>query len=302
MSGIPKRALGNTGAEISILGVGGGHVASSRITRSEAVYLVQYAVDHGITFMDNAWEYGDGVGESRMGKALQGRRDEVFLMTKVCARDRAGALRQLDDSLRRLRTDHIDLWQFHEINYGNDAEWIFGSGGAAEAAREALESGKVAHVGFTGHKDPAYLLAMLEQDYPWASVQMPVNVLDASYRSFVKGVLPEAMRRGIGVIGMKSLGGSGQLVSEAGIPVEDCIGYALSQPISTLVCGMRTIEEVDQNVAIATGFAPMTGERIEALVAGARPVATDGRYEYFKTMQHFDSGVHKQQHGFRDLS
>jgi predicted aldo/keto reductase-like oxidoreductase len=251
--------------------------------------------------MDNAWEYGDGAAESRMGEAIQSRRDEVFLMTKVCARDKAGALRQLDDSLRRLRTDHVDLWQFHEINYGNDADWIFGPGGAVEAAREALESGKVAHVGFTGHKDPANLLAMLKQDFPWASVQMPVNVLDASYRSFTKEVLPEARRREIGVIGMKSLGGSGQLVSEAGVPVEDCIGYALSQPISTLVCGMRTIEEVDQNVAIATDFEPMASEQIEALVARTRPVATDGRYEYFKTMQYFDSDVHKRQHGFRDL-
>jgi aryl-alcohol dehydrogenase-like predicted oxidoreductase len=300
MSGIPTRTLGSTGIEVSILGMGGGHVGSSRLTRAEAVYLVQYGIGCGITFMDNAWEYSDGVAESRMGEAIEDRRDEVFLMTKVCARDKPTALRQLEDSLRRLRTDRIDLWQFHEVNYGNDPEWIFGPGGAAEAAREALESGKVRHVGFTGHKDPAYLLEMMEHEFPWASVQMPVNVLDASYRSFTRSVLPVAREKGIGVIGMKSLGGSGQLVTEAGIPVEHCIGYALSQPITTLVCGMLSTDEVDQNVAIATDFKPMSSEELDALVKETRPIATDGRYEYSKTMQLFDSAFHRVQHGFRD--
>jgi uncharacterized protein len=298
---IPTRQLGSTGEEVSIIAVGGGHVGSGNLSDREAVYLVQYAIDHGVTFMDNAWEYGEGRAESRMGQAIADGRDDVFLMTKVCARDRDGALRQLDDSLRRLRTDHIDLWQFHEVNYGNDAEWIFGPGGAIHAAREALDSGKVRHVGFTGHKDPAYHLAMLEQEYEWAALQMPVNVMDASYRSFVKNVLPPAARRGIGVIGMKSLGGSGQLVTEAGVPVEECIRYALSQPISTLVCGMQSIAEIDQNVAIASDFEPMSPEEIAALVQRTRPVATDGRFEYFKTMQYFDSRIHAGQHGFRDL-
>ncbi|HKJ85430.1 MAG TPA: aldo/keto reductase [Spirochaetia bacterium] len=299
MSGVPKRPLGSTGEMVSIIGVGGGHVGSGSLSDKEAVHLVQYAIDHGITFMDNAWEYAEGRAESRMGQAIADRRDKVFLMTKVCARDRDGARRQLEDSLRRLRTDLIDLWQFHEVNYGNDPEWIFDPGGAIHAAREALETGKVRFVGFTGHKEPAYHLAMLDQDYPWAALQMPVNVMDASYRSFVNGVLPEAKQRGIGVIGMKSLGGSGQLVTEAGVAVEDCIGYALSQPIATLVCGMQSIAEVDQNVAIASDFQPMTESELAALVERTRPVATDGRFEYFKTMQYFDSGMHQRQHGFK---
>ena len=203
------------------------------MTHREAVRLIRYAIDEGITFMDNAWEYAEGRSEARMGEAIADRRDDVLLMTKVCARDRDGALRQLEDSLRRLRTDRIDLWQFHEVNYGNDHEWIFGPGGAIEAARIALESGKVRYVGFTGHKDPAFHLSMLGHDYPWASVQMPVNVLDTSFKSFTKGVLPEATKRGIGVIGMKSLGGSGQLITEAGLSPEELIGYALSQPRSS---------------------------------------------------------------------
>ena len=299
MSGIPKRALGSTGEEVSIIGMGGGHVGSGSLTDREAVYLVHYAIDHGVTFMDNAWEYSEGHAEARMGQAIYDRRDEVFLMTKVCARDADGATRQLHDSLRRLRTDHLDLWQFHEINYGNDPEWVFGPAGAVHAAREALRSGKVRYVGFTGHKQPAYLLAMLEQDFAWSALQMPVNVMDASYRSFVKSVLPEAERRGIGVIGMKSLGGSGQIVTEAGVPVEDCIRYALSQPIATLVCGMQSIDEVDQNVAIASDFEPMSQGEVDALVERTRPVATDGRFEQFKTTQYYDSAPHRIQHGFR---
>jgi predicted aldo/keto reductase-like oxidoreductase len=298
MSGIPKRPLGSTGEEVSIIGVGGGHVGSANLTDREAVYLVQFAIDHGVTFMDNAWEYSDGHAESRMGQAIHDRRDEVFLMTKVCARDRDGATRQLEDSLRRLRTDRIDLWQFHEINYGNDPEWVFAPGGAIHAAREALASGKVRYVGFTGHKEPGYLLAMLDEEFAWSAMQMPVNVMDASYRSFVRGVLPEAARRGVGVIGMKSLGGAGQLVTEAGLSVEECLRYALSQPIATLVCGMQSIDEVDQNVAIATDFEPLSSLEIDALLERTRPVATDGRFEPFKTTQYYDSTPHRIQHGF----
>ncbi len=296
---IPTRKLGSTGEDLSIIGLGGGHIGSSSMTHREAVRLIRYAIDEGVTFMDNAWEYAEGRSEARMGEAIADRRDDVFLMTKVCARDRDGALRQLEDSLRRLRTDHIDLWQFHEVNYGNDHEWIFGPGGAIEAARVALESGKVRYVGFTGHKDPAFHLSMLGHDFPWASVQMPVNVLDASFRSFTRGVLPEAQKRGIGVIGMKSLGGSGQLITEAGLSPEELIGWALSQPISTLVCGMQSVEDIDQNVAIASGFAPMNEAEQAELVERTRSIATDGRYEYFKTMQYYDSPIHQAQHGFR---
>ena len=299
--GVMTRPFGSTGEPVSILGVGGGHIGNPRLSTREAVRLIQYAIDRGITFMDNAWEYNEGRSESVMGEALQGRRDGVFLMTKVCARDRAGAERDLNDSLRRLRTDRIDLWQFHEINYGSDAEWIFAEGGAAEAAKAALAAGKVRYVGFTGHKDPQYLLAMLEHDFPWASVQMPVNVLDVSFRSFIKGVIPRATERGMAVIGMKSLGGSGQLVLRAGIPVEECLRFALSQPITTLVCGMESTADVDQNVKIASEFRPMSEVEMEALAARTRGAASDGRYEWFKTTQHFDSATHRRQHGFPDF-
>ena len=298
---VMTRPFGSTGEPVSVLGVGGGHIGNPRHTTREAVHLIQYAIDRGITFMDNAWEYNEGRSESIMGEALQGRRDQVFLMTKVCARDRAGAERDLNDSLRRLRTDRVDLWQFHEINYGNDAEWIFGEGGAAEAARAAVAAGKVRYVGFTGHKDPQYLLAMLEHDFPWASVQMPVNVLDMSFRSFIKGVIPRAVEKGMAVIGMKSLGGQGQLVLRAGIAVEECLRFALSQPLATLVCGMESTADVDQNVKIASEFRPMSDAEMQALVARTRGVASDGRYEWFKTTQYFDSGPHRRQHGFPDF-
>ncbi len=247
------------------------------------------------------WLTDTEVAEKLMGEAIQGRRDRVFLMTKVCARDRAGAERDLNDSLRRLRTDRIDLWQFHEINYGNDAEWIFAPGGAVEAARAALAAGKVRHVGFTGHKDPQYLLSMLERDFPWASVQLPVNVLDASYKSFISQVIPRAVKAGMAVIGMKSLGGAGQLILRAGIPVEECLRFALSQAITTLVCGMESTADVDQNVRVAGDFRPMDAAEQKALVAATRAVASDGRYEWFKTTQYFDSAVHRVQHGFPDF-
>ena len=162
MSNLPKRPLGATGEEVSTLCLGGGHVARQSIPSSEVIRIIQYAIDQGVTFIDTAWEYHGGRSEALIGEAIRGRRDDLFLMTKVCARDRAGAMEQLEESLRRLGTDHLDLWQFHEINYDNDHEWIFAPGGAAEAAQEALKSGKVRYVGFTGHKHPDFLLSMLE--------------------------------------------------------------------------------------------------------------------------------------------
>ena len=299
MADIQTRPLGSTGEEVSIIGLGGAHIGIREVSSSEAVRLVQYAIDSGITFLDNAWEYNDGRSEALMGQAIHGRRDEVFLMTKVCARDRAGAERQLHESLRRLRTDHVDLWQFHEINYGNDAEWIFSPGGAAEAAEKALRDGKVRYVGFTGHKDPAYLLQMLEYDFPWTAVQMPVNVLDVSFRSFSGQVLPALRERGIACLGMKSLGGFGAgLVLNAGIPVENCLRFALSQDIATLICGMETQEVIDQNIRVADSFHPLSAEEQRNLIEATRETAGDGRCEVYKVTQEFDSIVHKNQHFF----
>ena len=282
------------------MGMGGGHVAGYNESDEDAVRVIRAAIDHGVRFIDTAWDYGMGRSEELMGQAIDGRRSELFVMTKVCARDRAGALANLDDSLRRLRVDVIDLWQFHEINYATDEELTFAADGAAEAAEQALRDGKVRFIGCTGHKDPAYLMAMLRHEFPWSTVQMPVTVLDRHYKSFIDTVLPEAQRRGIGVIGMKALGGRAQFLSHAGVSLEECLRFALSQPISTLVSGMTTVEEVAQNTEVARRFAPMTGEEQAALLERVRPVAADGRFEYYKSTQHFDSVVHRDQHGFAD--
>ena len=298
MSNLPKRPLGATGEEVSTLCLGGGHVARLSLPSSEVIRIIQYAIDQGVTFIDTAWEYHSGRSEALIGEAIRGRRDDLFVMTKVCARDRAGAMEQLEESLRRLGTDRLDLWQFHEINYDNDHDWIFAPGGAAEAAQEALKSGKVRYVGFTGHKNPDFLLSMLEHDFPWTTVQMPINVLDASFRSFGKRVLPELQKRGIATLGMKSLGGEGQLVKKAGLTPQQCIRFALSQPIASLVSGMDSIEVVDQNVAIARDFKPMSEEELSELAKTTAAIASDGRHEWFKTTPYFDSKYHRDQHGF----
>ena len=297
-AGMPVRELGRTGLTVSIIGFGGGHCVRPDIDEKTTVRLIQEAIDAGVTFMDNAWEYAGGESERRMGVALEGRRDKVVLMTKVCARDRITAEKQLEDSLRKLRTDVIDVWQFHEVNYDNDAEWIFRPDGAIEAAVAAREAGKVRFIGFTGHKSPHILARMLAQDFDWDTCQMPVNVLDAHYRSFQREALPVLQERGIGVIGMKSLGGRGQIVREVGLTAEQCRGYALSLPISTLVCGIQSDADLQQDLAIARDFEPFSAAQMQALEAQVYDEATDGRHEWFKSMQTFDSQLHRAQHGF----
>jgi uncharacterized protein len=296
---IPVRELGKTGLKVSIVGFGGGHSATPQIDEATTVRLIQEGIDAGVTFMDNAWEYSDGEAERRMGIALEGRRDKVVLMTKVCGRDKQTAAQQLEESLRRLRTDVIDVWQFHEVNYDNDAEWIFRPGGAIEAAVAARKAGKVRFIGFTGHKSPHILQSMLAQDFEWDTCQMPVNVLDAHYRSFQKEMLPELERRGIGVIGMKSLGGGGQFVREVGLTAEECRRYSLSLPISTLVCGIQSDADLQQDIAMARDFEPYSEDQMKKLEAKVRDQATDGRHEWFKSTQSFDSAYHRDQHGFR---
>ncbi len=297
-AGIPVRELGRTGLTVSIVGFGGGHCVRPDIDEKKTVRLIQEAVDAGVTFMDNAWEYAGGESERRMGIALEGRRDKVVLMTKVCGRDRKTAQQQLEDSLRRLRTDVIDVWQFHEVNYDNDAEWIFRAGGAIEAAVAARDAGKVRFIGFTGHKSPHILARMLAQDFEWDTCQMPVNIPDAHYRSFQKETLPVLSERGIGVIGMKSLGGRGQIVSELGLTAGQCRGYALSLPISTLVCGIQSDADLHQDLAIARDFEHFSAAQMQALEAQVYDEATDGRHEWFKSTQTFDSQIHRSQHGF----
>ncbi len=297
-AGLPVRELGKTGLKVSIIGFGGGHVVRPHLDERASVRLVHAAIGAGVTFMDTAWEYHDGESERRLGLALQGRRDRVTLMTKVCARDRKTAEMQLHDSLRRLQTEVIDVWQFHEINYDNDPDWIFRADGALEAALAARQAGKIRYIGFTGHKSPHILLKMLDLGFDWDTCQLPINVMDAHYRSFQHELLPELTDRGIGVIGMKSLGGGGQLITDAGLTAEQCRRYSLSLPISTLVCGMESLENLQQDVGIAREFTPMSeGERHE-LEAAVLEEATDGRHEWFKSTQYYDSQFHRDQHGF----
>jgi len=299
--GLPLRELGKTGLKVSMIGFGGGHSASAKVDEATTVRLIREAVDAGVTFMDNAWEYSEGEAERRMGIALEGRRDEVVLMTKVCARDRDTAARQLDESLSRLRTDVIDVWQFHEVNYDNDADWIFGPDGAIEAAVAARKAGKIRFIGFTGHKSPHILKYMLAQDFEWDTCQMPINVLDAHYRSFQHEMLPELARRGIGVIGMKSLGGGGQIVRDVGLTAEQCRSYSLSLPISTLICGSQADADLLQDVVMARDFVAYSPDQMAALEAQVKGEATDGRHEWFKSMQTFDSQYHRDQHGFQSV-
>lgn len=296
-AGIPVRELGTTGVKVSIVGLGGGHFCRPHIDEADSIRLVQTAVDEGLTFIDTAWEYHGGESERRLGLALEGRRDKVVLMTKVCGRDRLTAEENLHDSLRRLKTDVIDVWQFHEMNYDNDPEWVCGPGGALEAAVAARDAGKVRFIGYTGHKSPHILLKMLEQGFDWDTCQMPVNAMDAHYRSFQHQVLPELARRGIGCIGMKSLGGDGQMIA-AGLTAAQARGYALSLPISTLVCGIETPENLRQDLEIARNFVPMSETEMQTLRDQVAIVATDGRHEWFKSTQYYDSATHRDQHGF----
>jgi predicted aldo/keto reductase-like oxidoreductase len=297
--GIPLRPLGRTGQMVTMIGLGGHHSTRHK-DEKDSIRLIQRAVDEGIHFMDNAWDYHDGVAEERMGKALAegGRRDKVFLMTKVCGRTAREAQSNLEDSLRRLKTDRLDLWQFHEMVYDNDPDWIFADDGAIHTAVRAVKEGKVRYLGFTGHKDPIIHLKMLSKPYEWTSVQMPLNVMDAHYRSFQYNVLPELVRRGIAPIGMKSLGGAGKIVSEAGVPVEDALRYVFSLPIATLVSGIDSERVLEQNLKIVRGFRPLADEERRRIEMSTFKVAGDGRYELFKSSKMYDGAVHRKQHGF----
>jgi aryl-alcohol dehydrogenase-like predicted oxidoreductase len=298
-TGIPTRELGRTGERVSILCLGGWHAGAVE-EEAEAIRLVHAAIDEGVTFMDNAWEYHGGRAEEVMGKALaqDGYRKKAFLMTKNCARDYEGSKTNLEDSLRRLRTDVIDLWQFHEIIYDNDPDWVFDKG-AMKAALEAQKAGKVRYIGFTGHKDPRIHLRMLEKPFEWDTAQMPINVADASYRSFQNEVVPVCLKKGVAVLGMKCLGGGGgALPTETGLTRAECYRYSLSLPIASQVVGLTSLDQLKQAVTVARSFAPMTEAERAALVARVAPVAGDGRHELFKSTQAFDGRVHRSQHGF----
>ena len=295
---IPTRPFGRSGESVSILGLGGYHLGKAR-TVTEAVRIVHEAIDAGVTFLDNAWEYHDGESEQRMGRAIADRRGEVFLMTKVCThgRDAKVAMRQLEQSLRRLRTDHLDLWQIHEVIFDDEPAKYFAPGGAVEALDRARQQGKVRFVGFTGHKDPDLHLQMLAHDYPWDACQLPLNCFDATFRSFEQRVLPELNRRGIAAIGMKSLGGDARAVKAKAVTPQEAIRYALSLPIATLVSGIDTMRILRQNLAIAQGFRPMTARQRQALLRRVASTARDGRFELYKISAAFDGNESRRQHG-----
>lgn len=299
--GLPTRPLGKSGAKVSILCLGGWHIGKAAIDDGEAaaVKIMHESIENGLTFFDNCWDYHDGYSEELMGKAIRDRRDKVFLMTKVCNRDYKGALAHLDDSLKRLKTDHLDLWQFHEMVYDNDPDWVFERGGI-KAALEAQKAGKVRHIGFTGHKDPSIHLKMLNKPYSWAAAQMPINVCDYFFRSFLHGVVPQCIEQDTGVIGMKSLGGGmeGKIPASGILSAKECIHFALSQPVSSLVVGMRNQRDLDQALEVGRDFQPLTHEQQKAVLEKVKLAAGDGRHELFKTSKSFDGPYHRKQHGF----
>ena len=298
---VPKKPLGKTGVQVSALALGGYHLGSAH-TDQDATEIVAKAYDHGVRFFDNAWEYHDGLSEERVGKALQGKRDGSFIMTKVCThgRDKQIAMRMLEESLRRLRTDHLDLWQVHEVIYENDPDLIFASNGVIEALTAAKQQGKVRFIGFTGHKDPEIHLKMLAHNFPFDTVQMPLNCCDATFRSFETQVLPEATRKGIAALGMKSLGGSGELVRHGAVTPEQGLRYAMSLPVATTISGIDTMEVLNQNLKVAVNFQPLAANEMQSLREQCRFLASDGRFELFKMTTKYDGKVGREQHHFPD--
>jgi predicted aldo/keto reductase-like oxidoreductase len=298
-SAIPQRPLGGTGAKVSALGVGGHHLGDLK-TVEDAIRLVHEAIDAGITFFDNCWEYWNGRAEDWLGRALAGHRDKVFLMTKVCTHGRGAdlAMKMLDESLRRLQTDHLDLWQVHGVCFDNDPELAYAKGGALEALDRAKKQGKARFVGFTGHKDPSIHLEMIGPGYPFDTVQMPLNCLDATFRSFERDVLPEANKRDIAVLGMKPMGGTAGAVKSGLVSAEEMLRYAMSLPVATTISGMDSLDGLRQNVRVARGFKPMTPTDMQALRDRCKEFAGDGRYEPYKLSLKFDNPQARWAHGF----
>jgi uncharacterized protein len=295
---VPRRPFGKTGILVSALCFGGAHWGRMK-DDGEAIRLLQEAIDAGVTFLDNAWEYNGGRSEELMGKALKGRRSQVFLMTKVCShgRDKAVALRQLEESLRRLKTDYLDLWQIHEVIYDNDPARHFAAGGAAEALLEAKRQGKVRFIGFTGHKHPKIHLDMLARDFPFDACQLPLNVFDGSYRSFEQEVLPLLAERGIAALGMKSFSGNAEPIQQGLLAPEEALRYVLSLPVASVVSGIDSRRVLRQNLDIVRRFTPMTAADRRTLRARLAPYAQDGRFELFKSSTHYDGLVGREQRG-----
>jgi aryl-alcohol dehydrogenase-like predicted oxidoreductase len=289
---MPMRTLGRTGVEVSLIGLGGWHLGFKYIDEQLSLRIIRTAIDSGISFMDNCWDYNEGASETRMGKALlDGYRDRVFLMTKIDGRTKQDAAKQLDESLRRLQTDHIDLVQHHEILRYEDPHRIFDDEGANAALTEARNAGKIRFIGFTGHKDPRIHLYMLEvaqqNGFVFDTVQMPLNVMDAHYRSFEKTVLPELVKQDIGVLAMKALANGAILKSQTVTAIE-CLQYAMNLPTSVVITGCESMEDLEQALEAARTFKPMTEEQVKTLLDKTAQPAARGEYELFKTTSVYD--------------
>lgn len=287
------RPLGRTGEKVSIVGLGGFHIGQPKLSDKEATHIMQAAIDGGITFFDNSWDYNDGNSEKRMGNALQGGyRNKVFLMSKIDGRDTRTAAEQIDQSLQRLKTDHVDLMQFHEVIRMTDPDRIFAKGGAIEAMLSARKAGKVRFIGFTGHKDPKIHLHMLDvarqHDFHFDTVQMPLNVMDAHYDSFAHQVVPVVVKEGIAVLGMKPMGDHFVLDSKTVTPVE-CLHYAMNLPASVVITGIDSNKVLRQDLQAARDFRPLTKEQVAAILTKTAQAAKSGEFEKYKTTHHFDS-------------
>jgi uncharacterized protein len=295
---VPTRVLGHTGEKISMVGLGGYHLGMQS-DEQESIRIIRTGLDSGITFLDNCWDYNNGQSEIRMGKALRdGYRQKAFLMTKIDGRTKQAATQQLEESLRRLQTDHIDLLQFHEVIRDTDPDRIFAKGGGMEAVLEAKKQGKVRYIGFTGHKSPDIHLKMLEtafaHEFTFDAVQMPLNVMDAHYNSFEKKVLPVLVKHNIGVLGMKPLGDKIILNSKTATPVE-CLHYAMNLPTSVVITGCDSLDILHQAIQAATSFKPMASTEVSTLLAKTAPAAAKGEFEQYKTTQNFDGTYHNPQ-------
>jgi uncharacterized protein len=299
-TGMVVRQFGkHQGVQVSALGMGGHHLGAAKDEQT-AIELVHEALDGGITFFDNCWEYHRGKSENWMGKGLKGRRDKAFLMTKVCTHGRDGALgmKMLEESLNRFQTDHLDLWQAHGVSFENDPELFIRPGGLAETMLKAQKQGKVRFLGFTGHKDPAMHLSMLATNFPFDAVQMPLNPFDASFRSFETQVLPELNRRGIAALGMKPMSGHGEPIQNGAVTAEELLRYAMSLPVAVTITGMEKPDILRQNLRIAQNFTPMPAAEMQALRDRVKAVAVDGHFELYKVSIKFDNPEARIAHGF----
>ena len=285
--GMPMRSFGKTGVKVSQLGLGGWHIGIQK-ERSESHRLIHMAMDHGVNFLDNSLDYNEGQSEIRMGEAINGWRDQVFLMTKHNFRDKKSALRDLEISLKRLQTDHLDLWQFHSIERVEDPDWIFEKSGAIEAVELAKKQGKARFVGFTGHKNPEFHLKMLGKPYAWDAIQMPLNALDPHFRSFERLVLPEAVKRNLGIVGMKPMAFQNAPKTGA-ITSTECLHYAMSLPVSVTITGCETEERLRTALEAVRSFKPLSETAMQSLRDRLRPFVKEGQAEPYKITTDFDN-------------